>query len=373
MLSKYNIYVKEDEAIWIYNNYKKKIIQLSKEEYQQLNYNELENRDSKLYKRLIQYNIIYEGEDETKSMLIAHQQRLSKSGLNIMIMSSTACNFNCSYCYEEFVPKNIDGLFEKTFIEYLDQNVSRYSSLFIEWFGGEPLLAKNHVISIAKKAREICKKTNTPFLSSITTNGYYLDYIIFSELLDGNVIYFQVTIDGNKEWHDKYRPLKNGEGTYDVVFSNLLNIKRHVPNNRIFRLTIRNNVSNDNKEACIQFKKVFEESFGDDNRFQLFQFPIKDWGGKKIMDIKNQLIIEETLQLSYTENYRNDIFESIESSSCLAAKKNGYVIDPDYKVYKCNHYIQGKEIMNGVNMKSRSNVITAIIYQIALLHVHSVR
>ena len=173
-------------------------------------------------------------------------------------------------------------MFEKTFIKFLNQNISKYSSLFIEWFGGEPLLAKKYVISIAKKARGICKKINIPFLSSITTNGYYLNYAVFSELLDGNVIYFQVTIDGNKKWHDKYRPLKNGDGTYEVIFNNLLSIKRNVPINKIFRLTIRSNICNDNKEACMQFEKIFEENFGDDDRFQLFHFPIKDWVEKKL-------------------------------------------------------------------------------------------
>ena len=90
MLSKYNIYVEEDEEIWIYNNYKKKIIRISTKEYQQLNDNELENCNPKLYKRLIQYNIIYEGDDETKALLNTHQQRIRNSRLDIMIMSSNA-------------------------------------------------------------------------------------------------------------------------------------------------------------------------------------------------------------------------------------------------------------------------------------------
>ena len=171
-----------------------------------------------------------------------------------------------------------------------------------------------------------------------------MDFETFSKMIDGNIVFFQVTIDGNQEWHDRYRPLKNGHGTYNVIFNNLLSIKKNIPSSKMFNITIRNNVSKDNEEACRGFTRVFEESFGDDNRFQLFQYPIKDWGGDKIKSLKNKLIKSSWLHLNDTGRYRNDIFESIEGSCCLAGKKNGFVIDPEYKVYKCNHYIQREYI-----------------------------
>lgn len=226
MLSKYNIYIKQNSDIWIYNNFKKKIICVSQEEYYRLINNTLEINNPKLYKKLVQYGIVYLGIDEVGTLLDYYKKNIEDLRLNIMIMSSTACNFNCSYCYEEFIPKQIDYVFEKAFIEFLNKNTVKYKSVFIEWFGGEPLLAKERVISISKKAKKICIDKKKPFICSITTNGYYLDYATFYKLLEGNIIYFQVTIDGNKKWHDKYRPLKNGRGTYDVVFNNLLSIKK---------------------------------------------------------------------------------------------------------------------------------------------------
>lgn len=350
MLSKYNIYIKQNSDIWIYNNFKKKIICVSQEEYYRLINNTLEINNPKLYKKLVQYGIVYLGIDEVGTLLDYYKKNIEDLRLNIMIMSSTACNFNCSYCYEEFIPKQIDYVFEKAFIEFLNKNTVKYKSVFIEWFGGEPLLAKERVISISKKAKKICIDKKKPFICSITTNGYYLDYATFYKLLEGNIIYFQVTIDGNKKWHDKYRPLKNGRGTYDVVFNNLLSIKKNVEKNKVFRLTIRNNVSIENLEACMDFKQIFQENFGDDDRFQLFQFPIKDWGGNKIKEIKQELFdTEYDLLIDKLVNYRMDIFEGIVSSCCLATKKYGFVIDPEYNVYKCNHYIQNRDIGDKYN------------------------
>ena len=49
----------------------------------------------------------------------------------------------------------------------------------IAWFGGEPLLAKEIIVEIMSRVREICLKNKKPFYSNITTNGYELDIKTF--------------------------------------------------------------------------------------------------------------------------------------------------------------------------------------------------
>ena len=80
---------------------------------------------------------------------------------------------------------------------------------------------------------------------------------------------------------------------------------------------------------------IFNQLFQDDKRFQLFQFPIKDWGGERIKKMSNELFDEREV----LNKDRNDILESMVASCCLASKRNGFVIDPELKVYKCHHYI----------------------------------
>ena len=53
-----------------------------------------------------------------------------------------------------------------------------------------------------------------------------------------------VSIDGIKETHDKQRVLANGEGTYDTIMSNLLDIKNKTKS-AIQKIIIRTNVSKD--------------------------------------------------------------------------------------------------------------------------------
>ena len=62
----------------------------------------------------------------------------------------------------------------------------------------------------------------------MTTNGFFLDKTMFDMLYKLKIYNYQITIDGEKEHHDKYRVTHNGKGTYDVIMSNLLNIKKSI-------------------------------------------------------------------------------------------------------------------------------------------------
>ncbi|MED9903212.1 MAG: hypothetical protein UFG06_03420 [Lachnospiraceae bacterium] len=352
-LSIYNVYIEIDGIIWIYNNKVKSLISLSSDESKIVRTTDVRALPSDLIKKLFDNKMIYDGENETDEFINSFYEKMGEKKLNVMIMASTACNFDCIYCYENYEPKTIDLNFSDIFLHSLIKSIESFSSVFLEWFGGEPLLAKKQIIYISNKSREICRKNKKPFVGAITTNGYYLNYDTFSQLIDGNIIFFQITLDGVQDSHDKYRPLKNGEGSYIVIFNNLLEIKKRVSDSKIFRLTIRNNVSKENALACQEFKKVFNEYFGDDNRFQLFQYPIKDWGGSGVDSIKDQLLTEQYLPLVQSRNSRNDLFESVSSGVCVASKKYGFVIEPDYGIFKCNHYIQGEDRLKYQNRIGR--------------------
>lgn len=127
-----------------------------------------------------------------------------------------ACNFSCSYCYQEGYAKEKAPLTEEVinaFYNYITREFSDKKK-YITIFGGEPLLAgagaRASIEQIITKAEE----RGIPV--AVVTNGYHLaDYL--DVLAKGTIREIQVTLDGVRGVHDARRPLKGGGGTFDRV------------------------------------------------------------------------------------------------------------------------------------------------------------
>lgn len=144
--------------------------------------------------------------------------------LKIVIIPTLACNFRCVYCYENHDSYIINEEFENNLylaiIDFIKKHDMRL--LAIEWFGGEPLLAYNNIIRFTKKMKEWCIENNVEYGFSMTTNGYLLSLKKYEKLCSLGFTRFIVTLDGFEHTHNKYRYLKNGEGTWKRIFNNLL-------------------------------------------------------------------------------------------------------------------------------------------------------
>ncbi|MEN4760604.1 radical SAM protein [Chryseobacterium sp. C39-AII1] len=144
---------------------------------------------------------------------------------SFVLKVASRCNLNCSYCY-------MYNLGDKTYlkqpkfmsmdtIRIFAQKLSRYGtenslkSFQIVFHGGEPLLyPKEFYRESIKIFRELLNNSYFDFV--IQTNGVGLDeewYDLFNELN----IRVGISMDGPKEYHDKYRVFHNGKGSYDDV------------------------------------------------------------------------------------------------------------------------------------------------------------
>lgn len=141
------------------------------------------------------------------------------------------CNMRCKYCYlsEEYeftrnrtshmmdfqtAKKALDLFFDKQRI-IKQQNPGK--AVAISFYGGEPLLN----LDLIKKCVEYAKN-NCPlkFGFYITTNGTLLKDDVVDYLVENNFNIF-ISLDGNKNEHDKNRVDENGKGTYDRIAKNI--------------------------------------------------------------------------------------------------------------------------------------------------------
>lgn len=136
------------------------------------------------------------------------------------------CNLRCTYCFEKHNKNKMTKEVARKGLDLLCQNALKngddYFSAMI--FGGEPLLAPDIVEEIFKHGLELAEKNNIQFTCSMVTNATILTDKVkrilkkYRKKVNLNV---QLSIDGIKEVHDKYRVTTGGKGSFDTIEKNI--------------------------------------------------------------------------------------------------------------------------------------------------------
>lgn len=131
------------------------------------------------------------------------------------------CNLACRYCFAEegeYHGRRALMSYEtgKQALDFLVKNSGNRRNLEVDFFGGEPTLNWQVVKDLVRYGRSIEKKYNKNFRFTLTTNGVLLNDEImeFCNQEMGNVV---LSIDGRKEVHDRMRPFRGGQGSYDLI------------------------------------------------------------------------------------------------------------------------------------------------------------
>lgn len=142
--------------------------------------------------------------------------KLLRGPINISIDITNECNLRCLHCYnssgENVQMKN--ELSDEQLLNILD-DIIELEPMSICFCGGEPLLRKNVLIKLIKKARA------NNIMASMVTNGILLDENFAKELKLADVTQVQISIDGINESHDKLR----GWNSFEKSVKALQNLK----------------------------------------------------------------------------------------------------------------------------------------------------
>lgn len=282
-------------------------------------------------KALVENQIIYDRacyQDIMEEVNMLYDKTIkSNKVLSLILLPTEKCNFRCVYCYEKYNLGKMSRITVENIQKLIELNLLEFDQLNISWFGGEPLLALDVIEEISNAAKGICIRYRKPFFSQITTNGYFLTVDVMKKLLEMHVMLFQITIDGNRDNHNKQRPLVNGEGTYDVILSNLLAIKENIKTQTI-RIIIRINVStNISAEEIEQLAFLFQ----DDKRFIINVQKVFE------TDAENKIVPEENDFFDVYNSCNAWHEEQLESNDtiCYAAKENTLMIRSNGNIGKC--------------------------------------
>ncbi len=143
------------------------------------------------------------------------------------IWVTTACNMKCKYCYEGiekenlYLTKSTAEQAIKYILSHLEQINPDY--LIISFHGGEPLLNFDIIKYLHVTLRNLLANLSIPLHFWITTNLLILNEEI-KYFLVNNIDNLSISIDGTPFFHDANRIKQNGEGTYDLVSKNAIQL-----------------------------------------------------------------------------------------------------------------------------------------------------
>lgn len=214
---------KEKEVYAIYNSLSDRCLFLSR-----LTSNmELLSLPPKTLSKLIECGMVIDSaKDEVKEVSSIYKKMVESDQSFILIVNPTLnCNFRCWYCYE-----NHEGKMDMTkeTLEHTKQCIkkilAKYEHLELSFFGGEPLLRFESVVKpLMTYTKEYANSRSKKYTISFTTNGYLISHEMITYFKKFNMGSFQITLDGDRNTHNKTRYSKNND-SFDTIINNIQNL-----------------------------------------------------------------------------------------------------------------------------------------------------
>lgn len=242
-----------------------------------------------LYKILTENGfLIPDGTNEIDIIRNYHKKAVNRKDYFLVLLPTLNCNYKCWYCIQDHIPSIMRSDVMKSICNHIEYMIvdDGIETLHLDWFGGEPFMFFNQIIKpISEFAIKICEKHNIPFINSATTNGYFINDKVSKQLGDLRFRHFQITLDGEKQFHDKVKFTRGCDSTFDYV---LENINRILTDNESIQIFLRINYTHDTLSAKIV--EEVNEHISPENRNRIIITPKKVWQERSNKNFGDTLI-----------------------------------------------------------------------------------
>lgn len=355
-VSRYNIEIENENCILLYNTLSNKILPISFKDYASIEtlleyLPEFQGIYPNLYNAFKKSGFIINQEfDELAFIKLENKKRIyCHNNYRITINPTLDCNLKCWYCSVNYTgAKHNKEKMSDEVINNINNHIQflattqNAKSITLDWFGGEPLMYFDEVISkISNFTKNIALKNNVTFSQIITTNATLLNIDRIKQMRDFNFAFFQITLDGNEQRHNKIKYYSDKRGTYKDIVNNINLICEIIPNVQVaLRInydmqTLKNiqdilNDISENSKRCItiDFQRVWQVKCTDEIR-QLLQ--------KAKQDIKKS-------------GFRSGFwaYRPLTFQRCYADSFHYYVINYNGKIFKCTARDYGDDKVIGI-------------------------
>ena len=276
--------------------------------------------------------------------------------VSLTYFSTPFCNLTCNYCYERKTKNQYNMEVMSAQQQYDTFNIIKNAfpnakTFKLNFFGGEPFLAKKEIFAFIEMINEDYKVKNEKFPQLVTiTNGTLLTEEDM-EFIHRYFASITFSIDGTKNIHDFNRIYKSGQGTYEDVISNVEKFNKINEDKKIFtacEVTMTDTYFKESDDYVIKpiwalLKKL---------KFQDVDFvPVEDENSKVIIkEEKIELIAREIVDLWYNDILTDSapfqmtvlidflsliVGKYTKNNNLCGAGYNNFAVDSNLNIYNC--------------------------------------
>lgn len=324
----YNFYKKDNGLVLIYNSASGNCIVIKETELSFFMTASLSDPD---IQKMVELGFLVDDNVNEMDKLIhnAYSNLNNSKKDKYRILTTTACNAKCPYCYESGV-KPVTMTYETAdkVIEFILDKSKNQKIIEIEWFGGEPLVNKEIISYISEKILKL-KPETLKYEASIITNGYLLNEEIISIMVNNWFVKrIQITLDGTANIYEKIKGL--GKNSFQKVIDNISLLC-----NFNLEIDIRLNFDENNIE---NMKSLIEYISTLPFKDKLYVYPAKI---NNELRSENFALENETITMYNTLHKYNlirgkKLLPKTMKNPCAASKKSYFTIHATGDLFKCD-------------------------------------
>lgn len=281
----------------------------------------------------------------------------------------------CDYCYSP--PSGKLDMTKETAskaIEYASK-LSPVNTGII-FFGGEPLLKKDLIKSTIQLCKRLSSEKGYSYHFKVTTNGLLLDEP-FMKYANAVGLTVALSLDGNKDAHDKHRKGTTGRGTFDTLEPKIDLLLKYQPYASVLMVITPETVQYYTESVKYLVEKGFRYIIASLNY-------AGNWTEKEIKELKKQYLSLAKLYEKWTLKQKKFYFSPFEvkfathikgeESLCERCQfgKRQVSIAPDGTIYPCVQFVKdgvsNKEysignVRDGIDEVKRENLFNESLEQ----------
>jgi uncharacterized protein len=283
---------------------------------------------------LVAHHFLHPPDEDQGAVLVKRnlERKDDPSRLELTVALHEECNFRCKYCNQDFRNQAFDDPLQARLLAYIEANLPRHGSLLVHYYGGEPLLAWNHLVRLDQSILAYTTQAEASYHFFITSNGSLLTEDKIDHLARRGISHIKITLDGPPDVHDTRRVHAGGQPTFDKIIRNVVLAAPRIP------VAIRVNIDGSNLARIPDLLDILAERLHEHGpQIVSLDFNIVYDGRARRLDVDVSYEELHHLQrLALAAGFRLRLPPLIRFRHCKFNSPKSALVDTDGGIYVCD-------------------------------------